>query len=69
MTEYLVTIGGITYEVEGDTRAKAVASAARKFREETGARYTISVLMASAKTKKAQGGKDRYPALKLELFE
>ncbi len=67
MTEYLVTIGGRTYEVEGETRAKAIVKAAHKFREETGAKYTISVLIASAKTKKVQGGKDRYPPLELEV--
>lgn len=69
MIEYLVTIGGRTYKVGGETRAKAIVKAAHLFRDETGARYTISVLIASAKTKKVQGGKDRYPPLKLEVEE
>ncbi len=69
LVKYLVTIGGITYPVEGKTRAKAVAEAARQFRKETGARYTISVLIASARTKKVQGGRDRYPVLELDVPE
>ncbi len=69
LVEYLITIGGKTYSVQGTTRAKAVAEAARQFRKETGARYTISVLIASARTKKAQGGRDRYPVVQLEVPE
>jgi len=43
IVEYLVTIGGRTYTVEGMTRAKAIVKAAHLFCDETGVLYTMSV--------------------------
>lgn len=62
---YVITINEKEYEVDAGTRWKAVNKAANLYRDETGAEYSIAVLMAIARTRSKVGGKKRYPRVVL----
>ena len=64
---YIITIQGIEYEEEAETRYLATNRAAKRHRVETGAKYSIPVLMAVARTRSKENGKERYPVPKLEI--
>jgi len=65
MAEYIITINGVEYEVEAETRWKAINKAAHKHRDETGADFSIPVLMAIAHTRSKVDGRKRYPEVVL----
>ena len=62
---YVVTISDVEYDVEAETRWKAINKAAHKHRDETGANFSIPVLMAIARTRLKDGGRKRYPRVVL----
>ena len=62
---YVITINDREYEVDAETRWKAINDAANLYRNETGAEFSIPVLMAIARTRKKDGGRKRYPRVVL----
>ena len=65
MKGFIITINGVEYVVEADTRWKAVNKAAHRHRDETGAEYSIPVLIAIAHTRSKVDGRKRYPEVVL----
>jgi hypothetical protein len=65
METYVITWGTKSYEVEAETRSKAINRAAHMYRDETRVPYSTPVLVSAARTGKVGTRRYEKPEIKL----